>query len=258
VRKVVASRQQATPAKRLAPRRRASPETLLERQGSYQLEPAPASGTRNPRAVFCDLTVDHDGANLTIGSSRLPSEPDGLADLASAGFEQPQPEGDTRSVPDWFRSWKFTTPATRARASEEILRAVRLAFRVEADAPIEVSATAAASDPDPGGAIVAVLLAIYAAYCLIAGWIVLLAWDVLVPSRAHPAAALWAQLLAPAIALAATLGYAIVIPQLRRRRITRTRPRAPADIDRSMPGVTPIGFLGAPVVLFLLLLATSW
>src|SRR5438105_1900109 len=154
MRKVLASRQQAVPGKPLSSRHHASAQTLLASEGSYQLEPAPDKGTRKARAAFCDLTVDRDWASLTVGSSHLPSEPDVLADLAAAGFEQPDPQGPSPSVRQWFRSWAFTTPSARIRAAEEILQAARLAFRLEADATLDVSASAALADPDPGGPIV--------------------------------------------------------------------------------------------------------
>ena len=257
IRRALPSRQQAAPRNRSA-LRRASPATLLDRPGVHQLQPEPArAGQANPRSVYCDLTVDREWASLTVGSSRLPSEPDPLSDLVSAGFEQPQPDGASPSVRKWFRSWAFTTPSARAGAAREILDAARLAFRVEPDAPIDIAPSAALADPDPAGPIVALLIGVYSAYCLVTGWVILFAWDALLPARAHPAAAIWAQLVAPAIALAATLAYAIVVPALRRRWAVRTRPPTAGEVDGSMPGVTPIGFIGAPVALILLLLITS-
>jgi hypothetical protein len=99
----------------------------------------------------------------------------------------------------------------------------------------------------------------YAVYGLAfhGGWIALIAWDSLLPSRAHPASAIWAQVVAPISAFLLFAAYVGPVPKLRLARAARRRPPTPAEVDLAMPAISAVGLVLSPLVLFLLLVVTS-
>jgi hypothetical protein len=231
------------------PTKPASLESLLDQRGSYRLTPVSTAAK-----VYCDLDVDGHWAGLRVGpTATADGAPTGLE---AAGFLPPDPDGRSPSTHAWFRSWAFRTPADRAIAAAEILAAARAAFHLPPDAPLDI-AGGPGRRGDPGRPIVVVLLALYAGYALVIGWLVLVAWDILVPTRAHPESALWVQVVAPFVGLVAILGYAVVAPELRLRWVAAHRPPTAVEVDRQMPLTQFLGFLAPPTVFIMLLIATS-
>jgi hypothetical protein len=237
----------------------ASPQSMLERNGSYHLIPSadePRTGPL-PDGLYCDLQVDRSWACLRVGSTGFPPEPEALDYLDAAGFRRPDADGRSTSTRAWFRSWAFTRPEDRVTSATEILRTARDVFRVPAGAPIRVTRGPSGRQGDPGVPIVAVLVALFAGYSLVAGWIVLAAWDIVLPGRAHPGAAIWAQVAAPVLTLLVAIAYAVVLPELRLRWVATRRAPSPGEIDRQVPGTAFLGFIGSPVLLVLLLLGAG-
>jgi hypothetical protein len=110
---------------------------------------------------------------------------------------------------------------------------------------------------DPRLPIALVLGAVLLAYAVVADWIVLLAWDALVPSRAHPPSATWLQVVVPVVAALLFVGYAVVAPRVRLAWVARRRPPTAAEVDGVMPALNVVGLLLPPLCMVVGLVLTA-
>lgn len=236
----------------------ASAELLLNQTGTFRLRsavggaPAASNG-----GVFCDLQVGRGWASLTASPAPTSSPADPSSRLAASGFRPPEASGRSPSTRAWFRSWAFPRPADPTPVAGVILGSAREALGLEEGARLAIT-----GGPRPGlrrvvEPIVWLLLALFAGYALVEGWVVLAAWDLLLPGRAHSPAALWAQVAAPLVTAVIALAWSVVWPQIRLRRAVQRRAPTAREVDLYVPGVQVLSFVGPPVILVLLLLVAG-
>ena len=225
---------------------------LLERPDLYRLTATDGASAARSGTRSIELEVGRSWVALRAdpvpepGASTVPG-------LEAAGFRPPEPDGRSPSTRAWFRSWAL--PSTEARLAEEadVRAAARTALGLAPDGVLDVVARPSRSLRDRALPIVPVLLGVYGVMAVLGGWIVLFAWDALLPARAHPQAALWAQVVAPIVTAVALIGYAVGIPELRLRTVVAKRPPTAAEVDRQMPGTAILGYVASPIVLVALL-----
>jgi hypothetical protein len=169
--------------------------------------------------------------------------------LRAAGFAPPQPRATSPSARGWFRSWSRPLPG-------DLREAARSALAGDPGAPLELERRPG-YEGDPRAPIGVVLGAAYLLYGLVAGWVVLTLWDDVVSHRAHPASAIWAQVVGPVLAFALVAAYVTILPRWRLARAAAHRPPTPQEVDLAMPALTLVGLLLPPTVLLILLVATG-
>jgi hypothetical protein len=168
--------------------------------------------------------------------------------LRAAGFAPPQPRATSASARGWFRSWSRPAPDDLREATSALVGDVGATLELERRPGYE---------GDPRAPIGVVLGAAYLAYALVANWAVLTLWDDVFPSRAHPASAIWAQVVGPAVAFALFAAYVTILPRWRLARAAAHRPPTPQEVDLVMPALSLVGLLLPPIVLLVLLLLTA-
>lgn len=227
--------------------------SATDRPGTYRLRSA--DGADTPSA-YVDLRVGPDWAALLAVPADLPASAPVVARLLSAGFTPPRRRARSPATRSWFQSWSWRTLDERTATAAAIAAAARQALHLPADASLEAERRPD-GEGDPRIPITIVLGTVFLAYSVVAGWIVLVAWDYLLPSRAHPASAIWAQVVAPIAAFLLFAGYVSVLPKLRLARAARRRPPTAAEVDLTMPAISTVGLALSPLVLSVLLLGTS-
>jgi len=165
--------------------------------------------------------------------------------LTSAGFAPPASGATSPTTRAWVRSWSFQSAGERAATEAAIERSVRAALGVADDRVLTIQSRPA-YEGDPRMPVVILFGSLYLGFAIVVDWLVLLAWDVVVPSRAHLQAAARLQIAAPLIAVALFVAWVVFVPRIRLAVVSRRRAPAAAEIDLRMPAVTIVGILAPP------------
>ena len=231
-------------------------QPLLQEPGLYRLTMTDGASAARRGTRSIELEVGRSWAALRAdpmpepGASVAPG-------LVAAGFRPPESDGRSPSTRAWFRSWTLPSAEARLAAETDVRAAARTALGLTPDAALDVVARPSRSLRDRALPIVPVLLGVYAVVAVLGGWIVLFAWDALLPARAHPAAAIWAQVVAPVATAIGLIAYAVVVPELRLRMVATRRAPSAVEVDRGMPGTAVLGYLASPIVLLVFLLVAG-
>lgn len=226
---------------------------LLEKPGVYRISIDGVPAADQPTQV--ELRVGRGWAAMTAWApADAPAGPEGA--LAAAGLTPPPARGTSPSERAWFRSWIFRTPAEMGDASAAMFTSARTALDLQPGGDLRVGLLPWYRG-DPRVAITAVLGCAYVLYCFLVDWLVLLAWDVLFPDRAHATTATVAQVLVPAASVALFVAYVVALPRLRLRWVARHRPPTPGEVDGNVRWVTPLALVSPPLLMLLLLVVAT-
>src|SRR5262249_4727470 len=153
-------------------------------------------------------------------------------------------------------SWTLRSAEERSEAATAITAAATALFGLPDGIAIECERRPD-YEGDPRLPIALVLGAVLLAYAVVADWIVLLASDILVPSRGHPPSATWLQVVVPSAAAVLFVGYAVVAPRVRLAWVARRRPPTAAEVDGVMPALNLVGLMLPPVCMVVGLVLTT-